>query len=99
MNNSCSLEKRDKRSQRASELRAHNGRTRTTVKLWKAVSPSHSFSVRKTKRNPSVTGYRFRQREKGSYLDARILGEFVEEGFKDRFERLIPSAFIQGVKN
>jgi hypothetical protein len=33
--------------------------------------------------NPSVTGYGFRQREKGSYLNLGILGEFVEEGFKD----------------
>ena len=50
-------------------------------------------------RTPSVTGYGFRQREKGRYLNVGILGEFVEEGFKDRFERLISSAFIQGVNN
>ena len=51
------------------------------------------------KGNASVTGYGFRQREKGIYLNLGILGEFVEEGFKDRFEGLISSAFIQGVKN
>jgi hypothetical protein len=33
--------------------------------------------------NPSVTRYRFRRREKGSYLNCGILGEFVEEVFKD----------------
>jgi hypothetical protein len=36
-------------------------------------------------RNASVTGYGFRQREKRSYLNIGIFGEFVEEGFKDRF--------------
>ena len=41
--------------------------------------------------NPSVTGYGFRQREKGSYLKYGILGDFVEEVLKDRFEGLIGS--------
>jgi hypothetical protein len=48
--------------------------------------------------NPSVTGYAFREREKGSYLDFRILCELVEKAFEDRLERLIFSAFVQGVK-
>jgi hypothetical protein len=29
--------------------------------------------------NPSVTGYAFREREKGSYLDFRILCELLEK--------------------
>jgi len=33
--------------------------------------------------SPSVTGYGFWQGEKGSYLNLGIVGEFVEEGFKD----------------
>jgi hypothetical protein len=49
--------------------------------------------------NPSVTGYGLRQREKRGYLTLGVVGEFVEEGFKNRFERVIPSAFIHGVKN
>ena len=35
--------------EQVSELRAHNGKTRTTVELWKDASRSDSFSVRKAK--------------------------------------------------
>jgi hypothetical protein len=35
--------------------------------------------------------------EKGRYLGFRILCERIEKAFKDRFERLISWAFVQGV--
>jgi hypothetical protein len=37
--------------EQVSELRAHNGKTRTTVELWKDASRSDSFSVRKAKQS------------------------------------------------
>jgi hypothetical protein len=47
--------------------------------------------------NPSVTGYGFGQKKKGSYLNCWFLGDFVEEVLEDGFERLTFSAFIEGV--
>jgi hypothetical protein len=52
---------------------------RGTIALLAFRSMSNGFILRQC--NPSVMGYGFRQREKGSYLNFRIFGELIEKAF------------------